>query len=273
MIETGVKLTVENCDSVVPDEALPLSTIVVELTTEVTTFPPLKVAPLAVTKEIVSPGLTLVKPPGTVVVTVGVVPDAIVHPPMAVENAKVAPPAPVGIALNTIELVLNTLITVTPGLNVAAPVLTETLSPICTRSNPFTVVVVTMAELRDNEQFATNGVKVKLDALVVPVTVGAAATVIWVELITDATVVAAIVAPPSAPTVWLTKSPARILVNPFGKLVLIFTFALTREHPGTTKNTGVIEECVNGKNWESSVELSTNCSAPTFIVADKLEVG
>lgn len=103
------------------------------------------------------------------------------------------------------------------------------------------MVLVTVVEVVTKAQFATNGVKVNPDVLaVVDETVGARATVIWVELITDATVVAAIVAPAGVDNE--TESPVRTLVKPFGRLVMIFTFPLVRVQPDTTKNTGVNAE-------------------------------
>jgi hypothetical protein len=143
-------------------------------------------------------------------------------------------------ALNTIEFTLGIAITVVPALNVPVPLFMETASPTWIRSNAFAVALVTEVEVVTNVQFATKGVKVKPDPLALPATVGAVVTVIWVELITDATVVAAIVAPPGVDNE--TKSPARILVNPFNRLVLMFTLFAVRVQPDTTKNTGVKAE-------------------------------
>ena len=73
------------------------------------------------------------------------------------------------------------------------------------------------------------GVKVKEDPLVVPVPVGAVATVIVVGLTTELTVVLDMVAPPAVDKV--TESPGRTRVNPLATLVVIVVLPLVRVHP------------------------------------------
>ena len=86
-------------------------------------------------------------------------------------------------------------------------------------------------------QSLTRGVKVSVEPFAVPATVGAVATIIVVGLTTKLTVVLAMVAPPAVDKT--TASPARILENPLGKLVVMVVLTASVQ-PDTIKNVGVM---------------------------------